>query len=434
MIAQGGGLPGQTSRFFGRSQEAAAVKGALARARLVTLTGPGGIGKTRLAVRVAAEVAPLFPDGVFVADLSAARDAADVARTVASVLGLVPEPDNGTSPGDLARGQRAVARLAASLGPRPLLLILDTAEHVADACAELADAILRGGDGPVLLVTSRQVLDLPGEMVFRIPPLAVDADAVRLFADRAAAAVPGFELSHGTRPKVVRLCRLLDGIPLAIELAALRLRAVSLDELLARLPGQLRLLTSGRRAAAGDRQRSLGASVGWSYALCTPAEQLLWTRLSAFRDGFDLAAAEAVCGPVVPGEQDDLGAPGVLETLIGLVDKSVVLRAADTGGTARYRLFAIAAEYGAEHAADAAVRAGRHRAHYQGVARAFAASFAGPGQAELVHGLTPDQANLRLAFDAAVAAGDAAAALELAAACWPWLVCTDRLAEAGSWL
>jgi predicted ATPase/DNA-binding CsgD family transcriptional regulator len=296
------------------------------------------MGKTRLAIKVAGDYAGAFPDGVFLADLSAARDANAVARAVTVALGL---------PGQ--EGQRDRPRpdwIAGQLSGQHLLLILDTCEHVVDACALLAGAILRGGDGPVLMVTSRQPLDLPGEVVFRLPPLAAD-DAVSLFADRAGAAEPGFQVTEGTLPKVVRLCRLLDGIPLAIELAALRLRAVGLDELLTRLPGHLRLLRSGR-TAAGERQRSLQASITWSYDLCSPAERLLWTRLSVFADGFDLAAAEEACAG------DELGADEILDTLVGLVDKSIVLRAADADGAARYRLPAIVREHGATLRAGAA--------------------------------------------------------------------------------
>ena len=331
MITHGGRLPAETSRFFGRSHEAAAIQDALGRSRLVTLTGPGGMGKTRLAVKVAAGQARVFPDGVFLADLSAARDADAVARAVTAALGL---------PGQ--EGQRDQPRtgwLAGQLSGEHLLLILDTCEHVVDACALLADAILRGGEGPVLMVTSRQTLDLPGEVVFRLGPLAAD-DAVTLFADRAGAADPGFEVTAETLPKVVRLCRVLDGIPLAIELAALRLRAVGLDELLTRLPGHLRLLGYGR-TGAGERQRSLQASISWSFHLCSPAERLLWTRLTVLDDGFDLAAAEEACAG------DDLGPDEILDTLVGLVDKSIVLRAADTDGTVRYRLPAIVREHGA---------------------------------------------------------------------------------------
>ena len=358
LTTHGGALPAETSRFFGRSQEAAAINDALGRSRLVTLTGPGGVGKTRLAVKVAGELAHAFPDGIYLADLSTARDAGGVARATGAALrphGRDARPGAGQA-GEGQPPDPGGGWLAGRLRDRQLLLILDTAEHVLDAAAELADAILRAGSGPVLLVTSRQPLDLPGEMVFRIPPLEVagaqdsagasadGGDAVRLFADRAAAAVPGFQVTAATLPKVMRLCQLLDGLPLAIELAALRLRAVSLDELLDRLPGHLRLLASGRREAAGDRQQSLRASITWSYDLCSPAERLLWARLSAFAGDFDLAAVEAA------GSGPELDQGEVLETLVGLVDKSVVLRVADAGGTARYRLPALVREQGAEHA------------------------------------------------------------------------------------
>jgi len=308
---------------------------------------------------------------VFLADLSEARDADAVARAVTSALGLPAQESQQSQPPDWLAGQLRGSRL---------LLILDTCEHVVDACAALTDAILRAGGGPVLMVTSRQPLNLPGEVVLRIPPLAAgdgDGDAVRLFADRAAAAVPGFAVTAQTLPKVVRLCRLLDGIPLAIELAALRLRAIGLDELLARLPGHLRLLGCGR-TAAGDRQQSLQSSIGWSYDLCSPAERRLWTRLSVFADGFDLAAVEAMCGSdtlaspsgpprgvrgvVPPGDNragDEFGADEILDTLVGLVDKSIVLREADTGGAARYRLLAIVREQGAAPGTEAAADEGR---------------------------------------------------------------------------
>ena len=476
MIAHGGRLPAEATRFFGRSLEAAAIKGALARSRLVTLTGPGGVGKTRLAVKVAGELAREFPDGIFLADLTPAGDAPGVLRAVAAAAGLPGPGEAGDDPGD--------APLPVQLGQRQLLLILDTAEHVVDACAGVADALLSGGDGPVLLVTSRQPLELPGEVVFRIAPLPVGddgGDAVALLTDRAAAAVgtAPYAVTADMLPDLVRLCRELDGLPLSIELAAPRLRAVGLDELLARLPGQLRLLAAGRRTAAGDRLRSLEASVAWSYALCTPDEQRLWEALSLFADGFDLPAAEAVGGsapapgrrpPVaglaggtttpgdgapgdgaprdaapgdgvpgdgVPGDGvpgDGVPGGGALGALVGLVDKSVVLRVADAGGAARYRLLAAAREYGAARATAAPAAAGRHRRHYLARARAVAAGFTGPAQLRLVDQLGRDEANLRLAFDGALAAGDAATASGLAVACWPWLVSTGRLAQARSWL
>jgi predicted ATPase/DNA-binding CsgD family transcriptional regulator len=390
--------------------EAAAVRDALATGRLVTLTGPGGVGKSRLAVRVAGQLASAFPDGVFFADLSAATDTAGVLAATAAALGLAAGP-TPPEPGWLAR----------ALDGRRLLLILDTCEHVIDACAAMTEAILHAGGGPVLLATSRQTLDLPGEVVLRIPPLPVDGDdAERLFADRAAAACPGFQVTQDTLPRLTRLCRLLDGMPLAIELAALRLRAINLDELLARLPGQQLLLAGGRRSTAGGRQRSLAASVDWSYQLCSPAEQRLWACLSVFADGFDLAAAEAVCGP---------GPAGLLAPLVGLVDKSVLLREADTAGGARYRLLAVVREHGAAHAADAVAGSARHRAYYLNLVRAQA----DPGlSASGLARLAADENNLHLAFQHALAAGDAPAAVDLAAACWPLLLGAGDLAAAST--
>lgn len=437
MITHGGRLPAEPSRFFGRSREAAEIQEALAGSRLVTLTGPGGIGKTRLAVKVAGSLTQTFADGVVIADLAAARDAAGVVCGLAAALGV----PHRQAAHDLS-GHDAAGWIASQLRGKRLLVILDTCEHVIEPCAAVVDAVLRGG-GPTLLVTSRQPLDLPGEVVFRIPPLAAGTaepgggDAVRLFADRAAAAVPGFEVTGELLPKAVALCRLLDGVPLGIELAALRLRAVGLDELLVRLPGNLRLLGAGRRAASGGsslrepaagRQQTLLASVTWSYDLCTLAERLLWSRLSVFAGDFNLAAAEHVCAG------GDLGADAVLDTLIGLVDKSVVLRVADVGGTARYRLSAVVREHGAAHAADLAVYAARHRDHYAGLARAGTASFIGPDQLDHLGRLAKDAANLYAAFDAALAADDAALALEIAIACWPWWMCAGRLAEADAWL
>ena len=415
LVTHGGRLPAETARFFGRSREAAAIRAELARSRLVTLTGPGGVGKTRLAVRVANELSRAFPGGVYLVQLSAARDADGLVAATAAGLG-VPAPADGTF-------DERIDWLVSQLHGR-LLLILDTCEHLVDACAALADAVLLGTDRPVVLVTGRQPLHVPGEVVFRIPPFAVRDDAgnvmsggdeaVALFADRAAAAVPGFAVTAVTLPKLVRLGRALDGIPLAIEFAALRLRAVGLDELLARLPGQLRMLGGGRRA--DSRQQSMLTSISWSYDLCTPAERLLWTRLSVFGGEFDLAAVEAVCAG------DGLSAADVLGAHVGLVDKSVVLRADVLGGEARYRLLEVVREHGAAlgDPEDVAACAERHRFYYLAVARRLAASLAGRDQLAdqfaLVSRLGRDATNLRLALDRSVTAGDAAMAEELTAA------------------
>ncbi len=379
------------------------------------MTGPGGVGKTRLAIRAANEMSGAFPGGVYLVQLSAARDADGLVAATAAGLGL-PAPADGPFAG-------RIGSLAGRL-PGRLLLILDTCEHLAAACAALAEAVLGADGSAVLLVTSRQPLHVPGEVVFRIPPFAAhdDAgspssaissgdDAVALFADRAAAAVPGFAVTAGTLPKLVRLGLALDGIPLAIEFAALRLRAVGLDELIARLPGQLLMLGGGRRS--DSRQQSMLASISWSYDLCSPAERLLWTRLSVFGGEFDLAAAEAVCAG------GSLSAAGVLAAHVGLVDKSVVLRADVPGGEARYRLLAVVREHGAAQGSpeDLAACARRHRFHYLAVARRLAASLAGRDQLAdqfaLVSRLGRDATNLRLALDRSLAAGDGATAGEL---------------------
>ena len=384
------------------------------------MAGPGGVGKTRLAVRVANELSGAFPGGVYLVQLSAARDADGLVAATAAGLGL-PAPAEGTV---AERIDWLVSRLRGRL-----LLIVDTCEHLVEACAVLADAVQRGTDGAVVLVTGRQPLHVPGEVVFRIPPFAVRGtassaagrggaddgnDAVALFADRAAAAVPGFAVTAVTLPKLAELGRVLDGIPLAIEFAALRLRAVGLDELLARLPGQVRMLGGGRRA--DSRQQSMLASISWSYDLCTPAERLLWTRLSVFGDEFDLAAAEAVCAG------DGLSAAGVLGAHVGLVDKSVVLRADVLGGEARYRLLEVVREHGAARGDpdDLAACAERHRRYYLAAARRLAASLVGRDQLAdrfaLVSRLGRDATNLRLALDRSLTAGDTAMADELTAA------------------
>ena len=438
MIKHGGRLPAETSRFFGRSTEIAAIRDALSGSRLITLTGPGGVGKTRLALRVAKGLADAFPDGVRLVQLSAARDASGLAHALATALDLLADTadtaDTGT-PGTPAAFADQVGRLASALRGSRMLLILDTCEHLVDACAAVADAVLSGADGPVILATSRQPLGLPGEVVFRIQPLQVaddGGDAVALFVDRADAAMPGFVMTDDALPKAVWLCRALDGIPLQIEIAALRLRAVGLNDLMNRLPGRLRLLAGGRRA--NGRQQSVQASITWSYDLCTPAERLLWTRLSIFSGEFSLAAVEAVCAG------GDLAVGDVLVTLIGLVDKSVVLRADVAGSDARYRLLEVVREQGMAHAdhADAAECAARHRDHYLGVARRFAASFVGPDQVGLLSRLAQDAANLRLALEWSLATGqhadeELAPGVELAVACLPWWACTGQLTEASLW-
>jgi non-specific serine/threonine protein kinase len=317
-----GKLPPQTSGFVGRVAELATARELLREARLVTITGPGGVGKTRLAVRVASEAAAGFRDGARLIELSGVRDPGLLMYTVAAGLTLAE-----LSNADSDQGSQ-VDKLLGFIRDRELLLILDTCEHLVDACAALADTILRAAPGVTILATSRQPLDAPGEVVLQLLPLPVPdpgeesagkADVVELFAQRAAAAVPGFTVTPENLADVITVCRRLDGIPLAIELATVRLRALPLRQMAERIDDRLRLLTGERRSGT-PRHHTLRAAIEWSYSLCTPTEQLLWERLSVFAGGFDIVAAEAVCAG------RELATEEILPTLISLVDKNVLVR------------------------------------------------------------------------------------------------------------
>ena len=310
-------LPAQVSSFVGREGELAALRALVRGSRLVTLTGAGGAGKTRLGLQVAAGLLDGTGDGVWFADLAPLRDPDLVAVTVADVLGVRQEP-----------GRPVLDTLVEAVGQGHLLVVLDNCEHVIGACAKLADALLRGCPNLALLATSREPLGISGEQVHRVPSMRTPADgddaaairaseAVRLFEDRAAA--QGVPLARDEPTAVVagRICRRLDGIPLAIELAAARLRVMPADELDARLDERFAILTGGSRAAA-PRQQTLRALVDWSWELLTGAERAVLARLSTFAGGFGLAAAEAVAA------DPDVLAAEVVGHLGALVDKSLV--------------------------------------------------------------------------------------------------------------
>ncbi|WCE02212.1 LuxR C-terminal-related transcriptional regulator [Streptomyces sp. HUAS 31] len=287
-------LPVETTSFVDRRGELAAGRELLARARLVTLTGPGGVGKTRLAARLAAGLRRTFPDGVRFVPLSGLDDPALVPLAAADALDL---PDRSARP--------PLDALVEQLKDRRLLLLVDNCEHLPTACAELAAALLHGTTGVRILATSRHRLGLTEEHLLEVRPLPVpdpDGDlsapegspALALFADRAAAVVPGFRLTAANRAAAARLCRRLDGLPLAIELAAVRMRVLDVDQLLDRLDDRYRLLTGGSPASL-PRHQTLRAAVDWSHELCTGRERLVWARLSVLAGSFDLEAAEAVC-------------------------------------------------------------------------------------------------------------------------------------------
>jgi non-specific serine/threonine protein kinase len=320
--------------FVGRERELAELIALLSRARLITVTGTGGVGKTRLARHAATAATARFPGGVYIAELSALTDPSLLLNTVAAVLGL--------------QEQDTVSASHAILGyvrHRKILLVLDTCEHLIDACAALAETLLQEAADVTVLATSRQPLDVAGETSFPLAPLKVPVpgarprpgDAVDLFWRRAAAAVPTFAVTRENTDDAIRLCRRLDGIPLAIELAAVRLRALPLKELASRVP----LRDPGQRG--GDqRHQTLNAAIEWSYNLCTPAEKALWERLSVFAGSFGIGAAEEVCaGRELPRED-------VLATLISLVDKSVLVREnpVSQNASARYRLLDTIREFG----------------------------------------------------------------------------------------
>ena len=408
-------LPAEATSFVGRSGELTDVGRLLRKARLVTLTGPGGVGKTRIAVRAARAAADEMADGVCMLSLSALRDPELLPGTVATALGL---PEQSTRP--------ALGLVVDYLRDRQLLLVLDTCEHLLDACAQFADVVLSAADQVVMLATSRQPLDVPGENVCLVCPLPPDgADAVALFADRAAAVAPGFVLDDESRPLALKLCQRLDGIPLAIELAAVRLRALSLSDLVERLGDRFGLLTSGNRV--GGRHQTLRTTIEWSRDLCLEPERLLWARLSVFAGEFDLVAAEAI------GEAEDLPRAGVLDALSGLVDKSIVVRFGD-----RYRMLDTIREYGAEYLTTAG-QCGRcrraHRDYYLELARRFDAAFIGPDQMDWVKRITTELANFRVALDYCLSTpGEAETGLELAVRLWGFWISMNLLTEGRYWM
>ncbi|MFJ9241434.1 LuxR C-terminal-related transcriptional regulator [Streptomyces sp. NPDC101776] len=414
---RGGQLPVELTSFVGRTGELAVLHAELARSRLVTLVGPGGVGKSRTALRAARAVADRFADGVRLVELSALHDPELVPPMLAGVLEL-PE-QSGMTPLDA---------IVEHLRGRRMLIVLDTCEHLVDACAMLCDILLREAPGLSVLATSRQPLDVPGERCLPIAPLP-RADAVDLFVQRAAAVTGGPALDGTDRESTLALVDRLDGIPLALELAAVRLRAVPLAELVARLDRHCEVLTGGRRTAL-TRHQTLRAAIDWSYDLCTPQEQLLWARLSVFAGSFELSAAEQVCADAgLDGEQ-------AVEALIGLVDKSVVQRIGEDGN--RYRLLDTIREYGAARLAgsedEEAVRR-RHFAHYEQLVDRFWNGLMGRSQVRLHHAVRAEIADVRAALKYGCATeGRAGDALWLATRLGAYWRAAGTLSEGRYWI
>ena len=414
-------LPAEVNRFVGRRRELPAIGAALERHRLVTLRGPGGIGKTRLALHAAAGLRDTFADGCWLVQLSPLRAPELLPRAVSEALGL---PDDVTG--------EPVRALAESLAERELLLILDTCEHLTAGCAQLTARLLAAAPRLRILATSRAALDAPGEHSLLIGPLALpaddasaaSADAVSLFVDRAHAAAPDFALTPQNTPAVAELCRRLDGMPLALELAAVRLRGMPVEEVLGRLSDRFRALGTARTATA--RHRTLRATVLWSHELCTPAEQRLWAELSVFPGSFCLAAAERMCGP------------DASVSLSGLADKSVVQFSADDPGFdgGRYQMLDTMREFGAELLGREATRRirARHRDYFLELAEQAAAGSMTAKQADWLRCLGAQSASLRAALDFSFTEpGEAPAGLRMTRLLLPYWYMTGQFTEGRRW-
>ncbi|MGD0698640.1 MAG: LuxR C-terminal-related transcriptional regulator [Trebonia sp.] len=406
-------LPAEANSFVGRAGELLWLTTQLRSSRLITVVGPGGVGKTRLCLRAAASLPARFPEGIWIVELSSLTDPAELAGKVAAALGLPPEHD----------GFRQRTAVLEHLRDRRLLLILDTCEHLVDACASFAEAVLRAAPAVTVLATSRQPFDAPGEQAFPLPPMPVETDAVELFAQRAASVLPDFSVTPANRPDVVRLCRRLDGLPLAIELAAVRLRALPLAELATHLESGFSVLGVTRRGGAA-RHQTLRDAIEWSHALCTPTEQALWARLSVFGGPFDVAAAEAVCADAALPRDE------VVHALIGLVDKSVVLRsdggdAGESGGAPlrekRYRLLDTLREFGAAKLAGTAEQEqclDRLTDHCLAMATRFDEHVLDDDQTDRLRQLRAEHGNLRAALAHSLDGGDAGPACAEQAGRW----------------
>ncbi|WP_406370323.1 regulator [Streptomyces sp. NBC_00647] len=414
--AEPGNLPLELDAFVGRSTELARLAEVLKTVRLVTVTGMGGVGKSRFAAHAAARTDGR--DGVWRVDLSAVHDQELVEYAVVEALGLTDHT---------AKSPRQV--LLDHLAGRRLLLVLDGFEHLVEVSASLVGELLRRSPGLRVLAVGRRPLDIAGERVFPLAPLAA-AEAAELFADRAAARVPGFTLDEGNRSDVRELCRRLDGIPLALELAAGRLSALSPAQLLARLEDRFRLLTGGGRDTP-PRHQTLRTAIGWSHELCTPEERLLWSRLSVFAGQFDLEAAEYVCSG------DGLPADDVLDVLGALLAQSVLSRE-ETAAGVRYRMLDTVRAYGADWLAatgDAERLSRRHRDWYMGLATWCELDWFSPRQREVAVRVETELPNLRCALEYSLTEPDEAHLGQyLAGALWFYWVGCGRLSEGRHWL
>jgi len=422
-------LPLQLTTFIGRERELGETRRLLQRTRLLTVTGPGGCGKTRLAVEAAGEVIHRYPDGVWFVDLGAVVDPNDVLRAVAEALGIAER--EGVDPLEAVAGELASAR-----GSRQRLVIMDNCEHLVERCAETVAALLTASRQLTFVCTSREPLHVAGEVTWALGPLTMPEagadvtldelqrfEAIRLFVDRASLGDPGFELSDANAAAIRELCERLDGIPLALELAAAHVGLLSLDELRRGLEGRFAVLWP-RTAPA--RQRTLTATIGWSYDLLDEPERRLLRRLSVFRGGFSLEAAERVCG----GREEG----GVFAGLARLADKSLVQPVPPR--RERYRCLDIIRRYAADRLDESGERdraRRRHLAFFLRLAEDAAAELRGPGQREWLDRLSTEHDNLRAALEAGRDA-DPEERLRLVVALEPFWSIRGHLGEGRQWV
>jgi len=431
-----GGLPTRLNSFVGREHDLAELRRLLSATRLVTLVGAPGVGKTRLAFEIADGLLDAFPDGVWLVELAAQADPSLVPQSVAAVLGAREDPN-----------RPLLASLAELLRPRRTLLVLDNCEHLLQACAAFADGLLRTCPGLVILATSREPLGIAGETSWRVASLALPVEgqtpvtgdlpasllkyeAVRLFVERAWSARPDFALTNANAATVARVCRRLDGIPLALELAAVRVRALTIDQIADRLDDRFRLLTVGSRVAL-PRQQTLRAAVDWSYHLLPESERAVLRRLSVFAGGWHLEAAEAVCS------WRGIEVADVLDLLQHLVDKSLVVADVRSEITIRYRMLEILHQYAQERligSGELEEARRQHAAYWLALAEQAEPELRGPRESEWSARLEDENENLRAALRWTIEGGEAELTLRLGAALWRFWEIRGQLVEGLAWL
>jgi predicted ATPase/class 3 adenylate cyclase/DNA-binding CsgD family transcriptional regulator len=424
-------LPTQLTSFVGREKELADVRRLLHNTRLLTVIGPGGTGKTRLSIQAASEMLDQYPDGVWFVELAPILDPQLVPRTTALAIGLRDEPQ-----------RPVIDMLCDYLSRKKMLLILDNCEHLVDACAKMADRILHAAPDVRIFASSRESLGIGGEVTYRVPSLGLpdiehlppieslsQYEAVRLFIDRSTSAVPSFTVTNANAPALAQVCHRLDGIPLAIELAAAKIRVLSVEQISKRLDDRFRLLTGGGRTAL-ERHQTLRAAIDWSYNLLSPAEQILFNRLSVFVGGWTLEAAEAVCeGGPVTGED-------ILNLIEQLINKSLVITE-EVGHEARYHMLETIRQYASEKLAEVGetnnVRE-RHLEYFLDLAETAEPHLIRAEQLEWLAKLDADYENLRLALEWAFSRESAEFSLRLCAALGKFWVLRCYWMEGAKWL